>query len=288
MGTDSPSTQPMTDDPSASADARARLDFGAPLTPDSDRQTTCANCTSPLRATYHMLGQSMICGKCRTQFEGTLVGGTGANRFGRALLFGTGAAIVGAAIYYAILVATGYSIGLLAILVGYMVGRAVNIGSHRKGGRKYQVLAAFLTYFAMSSTYIVDGFRQISDEQKTSATSSATSDSSAIAAQVAAADDGSTADASTSAEAPDVAGSSSHPGLSTTKKAEAPHMSFFVALIALIGIVLVAPVIAGFSSPILLLILGFGVYQAWKMNRGITLELSGPFALKPAATPDPA
>lgn len=279
----------MTDDSSTGAEAR-KLDFGAPLTPTSDRQTTCANCRAPLRATYHMIGQNMICGKCRAQFEGTLVGGNGANRFGRALLFGTGAAIVGAAIYYAILAATGYSIGLLAILVGYMVGRAVNVGSHRKGGRKYQVLAAFLTYFAMSSTYIVDGLRQVGEERGKAATPAASTDSTTAAAIAPAPTDAPATGVSESGDdTPDVAGiSSASSGTTATHRAAPSGTTFLVALIALIGIVLVAPIIAGFSSPILLLILGFGVYQAWKMNRGVTLELSGPYSLAPAPTPDPA
>lgn len=277
----------MTDKSSTGADAR-HLDFGAPLTPTSDRQAACANCTTPLRSTYHMLGDHMICGKCRAGFEGTLVGGSGANRFGRALLFGTGAAIVGAAIYYAILATTGYSIGLLAILVGYMVGRAVNVGSHRKGGRKYQLLAAFLTYFAMSSTYIVDGVRQIDNEvRKPVGASEASTDTIIDDASPAAA--GNSVRPETITLSPD---SGSSPG-SGTARASAPKGEYdgknvLFALTALVAIVVVAPIIAGFSSPILLLILGFGVYQAWKMNRGVVLALSGPFQLNSSASSEAA
>jgi hypothetical protein len=278
----------MTNNPSTGAGARP-LDFGSPLTPTSDRQAACANCTAALRSTYHMLGEHMICGKCRAGFEGTLVGGSGANRFGRALLFGTGAAAVGAAIYYAILATTGYSIGLLAILVGYMVGRAVNVGSHRKGGRKYQLLAAFLTYFAMSSTYIVDGVRQIDDEvRKPVGTSEATTDTII--------DDDSPAPSAGGAVRPEsitTSGDSSAAGMAGIARPsgargryDGKNVAF--ALTALVAVVLVAPIIAGFSSPILLLILGFGVYQAWKMNRGVVLALSGPFQLKPPASSEAA
>jgi hypothetical protein len=229
----------------------------------------------------------MICGKCRAGFEGTLVGGSGANRFGRALLFGTGAAIVGAAIYYAILAATGYSIGLLAVLVGYMVGRAVNVGSHRKGGRKYQLLAAFLTYFAMSSTYIVEGVRQIDNEVRKPVGASGASTDTII-------DDDRPAPSAGGLVRPESIAPSGDPAAETgtarpsTPKGEYNGKNMLFALTALIAIVLIAPIVAGFSSPILLLILGFGVYQAWKMNRGVVLELSGPFQLKPTVAPDPA
>lgn len=278
----------MTDNPSTGAGARP-LDFGSPLTPTSDRQAACANCAAPLRSTYHMLGEHMICGKCRAGFEGTLVGGSGANRFGRALLFGTGAALVGAAIYYAILATTGYSIGLLAILVGYMVGRAVNVGSHRKGGRKYQLLAAFLTYFAMSSTYIVDGVRQIDDEvRKPVGASEATTDTIVDDATPAPSAGGVVRPESIAPSRDVAAAEQAGSARTVQQKGEYNGQNLLFALTALIAVVLVAPIIAGFSSPILLLILGFGVYQAWKMNRGVVLALSGPFQLKPPASSEAA
>jgi hypothetical protein len=56
----------------------------------------------------------------------------------RAALFGIGAGILGAAIYYGVLALTGYNIGLVAIGVGILVGRAVRKGSGGFGGRGYQ------------------------------------------------------------------------------------------------------------------------------------------------------
>lgn len=220
-----------------------------------------------------MLGETMICGKCRSTLEGTMIGGTGANRFGRALMFGTVAAIAGAAVYYAILAATGYSIGLLAILVGYMVGRAVHTGAHGKGGRKYQLLAAFLTYFAISSTYVADGVRQMNGEKSDSTMTRESTTNRPDDSAVVAADGGALASTATRSSA-------SADGTTTPRSTK----KFIVAVVTIGIVLLIAPILAGFSSPILLLILGFGVYQAWKMNRGVAVNVSGPFNLK-AGTP---
>ncbi|HEU4828187.1 MAG TPA: hypothetical protein VFT04_03225, partial [Gemmatimonadales bacterium] len=69
-------------------------------------------------------------------------------------LYGLGGAVAGAALYYAILAITGYEIGLVAIAVGWLVGRAVQLGARNRGGWLYQGLAVILTYLAIVSTYI--------------------------------------------------------------------------------------------------------------------------------------
>ncbi len=64
----------------------------------------------------------------------------------RAALYGAGAALVA--------IVTGYEIGLISILVGITVGKAIRRGSHGWGGRPQQILAVALTYFAITSSYI--------------------------------------------------------------------------------------------------------------------------------------
>src|SRR5439155_26102796 len=64
------------------------------------------------------------------------------------------AAIGGSVLYYAVAAITGYELAIVAIAVGFMVGKAVRRGSGNRGGRAYQVLAIVLTYFAIVSTYI--------------------------------------------------------------------------------------------------------------------------------------
>ena len=68
----------------------------------------------------------------------------------RALLFGLAAGTVGAAIWFAIVVVTNYEVGLLAVLIGAMVGTAVMIGSGRKRNLQLQLLSVLITVAAMA------------------------------------------------------------------------------------------------------------------------------------------
>jgi hypothetical protein len=73
--------------------------------------------------------------------------------FARAIVFGLVGALLGAVIYALFVGITGISIGYLAILVAYMVAKAMTMGSHERGGRKYQVTALVLTYLALAASH---------------------------------------------------------------------------------------------------------------------------------------
>jgi hypothetical protein len=127
------------------------LTFDASASPGA---ASCAKCGTQLRGSYHMVDESMACAKCRYAAEAQSAGGTGAGALLRAIGFGTGAAIVGAVGYYAFVKITDIEWALLTALVGIGVGMAVRVGSRGHGGRKYQVVALVLTYFAMSGAYL--------------------------------------------------------------------------------------------------------------------------------------
>lgn len=71
-------------------------------------------------------------------------------RFTQALLYGIGAAIAGSIVYAAFTIVTHIEIGYLAVGVGYLVGKAMLHATQGLGGRKYQVVSAILTYFAVA------------------------------------------------------------------------------------------------------------------------------------------
>jgi hypothetical protein len=70
--------------------------------------------------------------------------------YARGLLFGIGAAIVGMIFYAGFTIVTGIYIGYVSLAVGWLVGKAIMLGSKGIGGRRYQIAAVILTYAAVS------------------------------------------------------------------------------------------------------------------------------------------
>jgi hypothetical protein len=75
----------------------------------------------------------------------------------RALLFGAGAAVAGLILYSIFGIVTGLVIGYLSLGVGYLVGKAMMMGSRGVGGRRYQIAAVLYTYMAVSMSAIPIG-----------------------------------------------------------------------------------------------------------------------------------
>lgn len=115
----------------------------------------CTACKTPIQSVYHMAGGQVICAGCRIRLEGVgRVDEGPAIRFLRAAGFGAGAAIAGSVIYWAWLALTNTEFALVAILVGWMVGRAVQVGSRERGGWGYQTLAVVLTYLSICTSLV--------------------------------------------------------------------------------------------------------------------------------------
>jgi hypothetical protein len=55
--------------------------------------------------------------------------------------------------------------------------------------------------------------------------------------------------------------------------------AFLFALAALLLIVCAAPFLAGLQNVIGIVIIGIGMYEAWKLNRRLPLVITGPHAL---------
>jgi hypothetical protein len=132
----------------------------------------------------------------------------------------------------------------------------------------YQWLAVFLTYMAIASTYLPIVLQQIRTNVKN---------------HDAAAQAGSAAGkpASKPASKPDTAGG---------KLDKLPMgVKFFLAFGFLFAFAAFMPIAAGMKSPILLLIVGFGLWEAWKINRRHPLTITGPLQVgtrfQPAAAP---
>lgn len=114
----------------------------------------CKLCRQPLENKYYDLGGATICAACRDKIEQGRSADAGSLRFLRAVGFGLAAAAVGAVIYALIVKLTGFEFGLMAVVLGYAVGKSVSVGSYHRGGRGYQALAMALTYIAICVEYV--------------------------------------------------------------------------------------------------------------------------------------
>jgi hypothetical protein len=146
--------------PAAPATDALQFDTAEPTAAASGR--SCTVCKRPIEDEYHMANMHVVCTPCRGALEAGPQG-TRMGRVSRALLFGAVAAVAGSLVYLVVLAVTGYEIGLISVLVGWMVGRAVSMGSGNRGGWLYQAMAIGLTYLAICMGYIpqiVDAWRQ--------------------------------------------------------------------------------------------------------------------------------
>jgi hypothetical protein len=239
---------------------------------------TCAACQQPIADSYFDVNGQITCPTCRQTIADTLEKNPGWTAPFKALGAGLAGGLVGAFLYYAVLKLTGYEIGLIAIVVGLLVGRAVRWGSGGRGGRVYQVMAVAITYLAIVSTYvpfIIEGIRDNAAQQAQQAAQQAGQQT----AQQTAATDGTSAPTppSTPATAP-----ATEAATSSAATEEMTGGSVAIALLLLFLLLLATPFLAGFSNIIGWLIIGFALWEAWKANRRVPLAIAGPFALAPA------
>lgn len=230
----------------------------------------CARCHKPITSAYYAVGQHPICAECRTLLDPPVTG----SRFGRlfkAGLFGLGAGLLGALIWYAVRRITNMEIGLVAIVVGFMVGKAVRKGSGNRGGRGYQVMAVILTYCCIAANYMPDIAQMLIQDYHEKETAKASVVSTTAPSS-------NHAKTSVATSKPTLAG--------TTADDDEPHER--PSLLKLVGLVLLlvvlifalslaAPFLMGVQNIIGLLIIGFALWEAWKFNRRIPLPITGPY-----------
>jgi hypothetical protein len=132
-----------------------RAEPGTANSPAKAVGRACILCRQPIVSTYYALRDKVLCPACRVRVTAPLPGSE-VGRVIKASFMGLGAGLVGALIWFAVRRAIHLEIGLVAILVGFMVGKAVRKGSGGRGGRGYQILAVVLTYFCIAANYMPD------------------------------------------------------------------------------------------------------------------------------------
>jgi hypothetical protein len=237
----------------------------------------CANCKAAIDDVYHQLNDHVVCSRCRTALEAKLVTGDGssAGRFGKAALFGAGGGIAGAAAYAGVLL-MGSEAGLLAVLVGYLVGNGVRKGSGGRGGWRYQALALAVTYLAVSASYLPLLIREAGQQKDEPATATASAPAATPAAPAV------TSGAPAAASA-DPAASPSSPKDSAPAQEDGGGSSLLAVLFVAVSLPVL--MIAG-GSWFTALMLAIALYQAWKANVAARLTFEGPFRVaRPVPVP---
>jgi hypothetical protein len=146
------------DDPHAADDELQfdRVISNAPAHAQGDAAqgtVTCKACSKPIDRDYYHLNGKVTCESCRDAISDAVATPEGALPLARAAGLGILAAIAGAALYYGVIALANLEIGIIAIAIGYMVGWAVRKGAGGRGGRRFQVLAVLLTYWAVGLAY---------------------------------------------------------------------------------------------------------------------------------------
>jgi hypothetical protein len=269
-----------------------KADFGS----TAPAALACAECSVPIGSAYFEAAGRVLCEPCRYKIEEFLKSRAGLGGGLKALAAGVAAGVVGWIIYYAVLALSGYEFGLIAVVVGFMVGRAVRWGSGNRGGAWFQAMAIAITYVTIVSTYVPMVVKGIRDDAVKETKAEQAAQQSA-AAQPAAAPGQAEAAAATPAAQPDAApgdaqvaaavqaAAAEHPAAAPVAKPPTPPSGGQVAAaLAVFGLLILAlPFLQGFSNVIGIAIIGFALYEAWRVNRRVKIDINGPFT--PGRTP---
>jgi len=214
-------------------------------------KNSCKTCGQPIKDQYFRVSGALACVSCAMQITGHAKSDS-SSTFMKALLFGFGGALVGLILYSAVGIITGLEIGYVSIAVGYLVGRAITMGSSGTGGRRYQISALVLTYAAVSLSAVPIGLHQLSKEKQQPKSSGVVSTQGA-------------------------------PKVETTSNPSQESLSFgglFVALGYLTVYGLASPLL-NLAEPLQgligLVILFVGLRIAWRLTAGTSVSVTGPY-----------
>lgn len=232
----------------------------------------CKLCGTTLSGEYYRVNGMMACGKCAGEAKAGQPQDSHV-AFARAALFGVGGALVGLALYATVEIVTNFTIGYLALAVGWLVATAMMKGSKGIGGVRYQVVAVVLTYFAISMSaipvWISYAFEHRHDKQ----------------AQTQSVDSGTqSGDASAQANAePDTNGTAADESQKQTNGAKQTRPSSFGHAIALLVLMGIASPFLELASPgsgiIGLVILFVGLSIAFRLTKAKPLDVDGPYSV---------
>ena len=235
---------------------------------NDEQKSACSLCSGALGDRYFQVNGQTACAGCCERLKAAATGSP-LKRGMVSVMAGAAAAVAGSILYYAILAMTGYEFGLIAVVIGFMVGKAVSWGSDARGGWLYQTMAIALTYLAIVSAYVPVIIAELSKPDRAEQAVAADAAPVAVAATV---------DAQPVAVQPVAA--------QVVDEAPAKRATLGRALLALVllfAFMCATPFLAGVSNIMGLVIIAIGLYEAWKLNRRRELVISGPHMIAAAA-----
>ena len=218
---------------------------------------TCELCRRAVDTEYYQINEKTVCPSCRRAVESAAETPRGAAPFASALALGILAAIAGAFIYYEVIAILDVEIGIVAILIGYIVGYAVRRGAGSRGGRRFQIMAIALTYASVSLAYAPLAFTQSAKTAHDGKAADALSDASTTSAQ-------------------------------TTAPSRRTTGSLLLDILVLLGLIAAIPILSIVSSfpsgLISAFIIVIGMRQAWRMTAAPSFTIFGPYKVGAAGT----
>jgi hypothetical protein len=229
----------------------------------------CKMCQKPITGTYYRANGAMVCDVCADRVKRGLPQDSHVG-FAKAIVYGSGGFLAGLILYAGFSIATGIQIGYLSLAVGWIIGKAMMMGSGNIGGRRYQIAAVVLTYAAVSMAAIPIALHFQSN--------------AATAKQTQAAKAGQTSGSDISATAPE-----------NDQAAEQGQRAETRSRLAIVTGALVQLALIGLASPFLelqdgaggfigLIILFVGMRFAWRMTAAkVNMTVEGPYQVSAAA-----
>jgi hypothetical protein len=229
--------------------------------PEPPAPPACASCKRPLGRDHYTINADTFCEDCHHLLSAQLKESKSGTAFMRAAGLGALAAIGGSVAWYVVTKITGMQLGLLAIAVGYVVGRAVRKGSRSPGGKRYQALAMLLTYLSIAGSYIPIVLKTVSEPAATSASTPALK------------------------TLPGVADPETEVAVPVKDKPPETMANPIATFVLVLGVSLIAPFLGGASNIIGIALILIALYEAWKLNRGVVVIIEGPLRTHKLARP---
>jgi hypothetical protein len=253
--------------------------FGTAEYKSSSGPERCKSCNTTLTGRYWRINGALACENCAERLKQQLPKDSH-SAFVRGILFGLGGAFLGLILYAAFGILTGLMIGYVSLAVGYIVGKAVNMGSGGLGGRRYQIAAALLTYSAVSIAAIPIYISQMVKDKKAEKQT-----------QVQHALPQPTAPAQQEAPEAEDSAAPQTPPSQTPAQPKKPSMGLGAAVGLMVLVGLASPFLElqdPFHGVIGLIILFVGIRIAWRLTAGVKVDILGPFDRNaPAPAPPP-